>query len=151
MTPASQPTFFERSWRYTVVGIFCALANNVIMIGTELLGGHYLLGVLLAVLFVAPSAYVLHSLFTFERSLSFRTFARFAAGILAGYPLTIGSMVILCSGFRFPVFVAAPLATLVLFLWNFAAAHWAILPHSRGSPVSIHVTPRDVQRRPRRE
>jgi hypothetical protein len=36
-------------------------------------------------------------------------------------------MAILCTGLGIPVIIAAPTATIVLFLWNYASAHWAIL------------------------
>jgi len=48
--------------------------------------------------------------------------------VASAYPLAVLSMVVLCSGFKLGVAIATPIATAVVFLWNFTAAHWAILP-----------------------
>jgi hypothetical protein len=36
-------------------------------------------------------------------------------------------MVLLCSGLGMRVAIATPIATLLLFVWNFTLARWAIL------------------------
>lgn len=121
---------FNRGWRYALIGVFCALANNVLMIGTDMLGGHYLLGTTLAFLIVTPMAYLLHSQFTFDAAISVRALAKFVLGVASAYPIAVIIMAILCSGLKLPVVIAAPIATIALFLWNFVAAHWAIFPTS---------------------
>jgi putative flippase GtrA len=120
-------SFFERGWRYTSVALFIAVANNVVMIAIDMLGGHYLLGTAAALVLMTPVAYVLHSWFTFGEPFSLAAFGRFSSGVLAAYPLGLFLMVVLCSGLRLPVIVAAPIATVALFAWNFLAAHWSIL------------------------
>ncbi|AZO38011.1 MAG: GtrA family protein [Mesorhizobium sp.] len=118
----------ERGWRYTLVGLICAIAHNAIMIAVDRLGGHYLLGILVSFVTVTPIGYALHSRFTFAQPLRLNAFTRFVGGVVAAYPISVAMMVVLCSGFGLSVAVATPIATIALFVWNFAAAHWAILP-----------------------
>jgi len=116
-----------RSWRYTLVGGFCALANYVIMLAVDAAGGHYLLGTVVAFCIVTPTGYILHSWFTFAEPFGLRSFMRFVAGVASSYPIAVGSLVVLCSGLRLTVAIATPIATVVVLGWNFAAAHWSLL------------------------
>jgi putative flippase GtrA len=118
----------ERGWRYTLVGVGCALANYIIMLTVDFLGGHYLLGMLAAFLVVTPLGYALHSLFTFAQPFSRRAFARFALTVIAAYPVATSMMIVFCTGLHLSVAIAYPIAVVGMFVWNFAAAHWAILP-----------------------
>jgi putative flippase GtrA len=118
----------ERSWRYSLVGLLCAMSNYVIILAVDVAGGHYLLGVLMAFLAITPVAYLLHSQFTFAEPLRLRAFWRFAGGVASAYPIAVIMMIVLCSGLGLSVAVAVPIATVALFVWNFAAAHWAIVP-----------------------
>lgn len=125
-TDASRP-LFERSWRYTLIGLVCALSNYVIMLLNDAAGGHYLLGTMIAFVIVTPMAYVLHSWFTFREPLRVVGLFRFIMGAASAYPVAAGLMVLLCSGLRLSVAVAWPIVTVAIFGWNFAAAHWSIL------------------------
>jgi putative flippase GtrA len=120
-----------RTARYTIVGAICALAHNAVMILGDLAGGHYVPMTVLSFGIVTPLGYLLHSRFTFRERLSLRGFLRFASGVAAGFPLSLLSMAILCTGLGLPVVIAAPIATITLFLWNYASVHWAILDHWR--------------------
>lgn len=130
----------ERGWRYTLVGLMCAIAHNAIMIAVDQVGGHYLLGILVSFLAVTPIGYALHSRFTFAEPLRLKAFTRFVGSVVAAYPISVAMMVVLCSGFGLSVAIATPIATVALFVWNFATAHWAILPrlylHPAVSPTS---------------
>ncbi|KQU99875.1 hypothetical protein ASD99_13115 [Mesorhizobium sp. Root695] len=131
----------ERGWRYTLVGLMCAIAHNAIMIVVDQLGGHYLLGILISFLAVTPIGYGLHSRFTFAEPLRLKAFTRFAGGVVAAYPISVAMMVVLCSGFDLSVPIATPIATIALFAWNFAAAHWAILPRLHLYPAAVPTAP----------
>lgn len=124
----SQPQrpLLERGWRYAIVGGVCAFTNYLIMLLIDRLGGHYLVGMLTTYLIVTPMAYALHSMFTFAEPFCNRAFIRFAGTVLASYPIATLLMIILCSGLRFGVGVAYPIAVVGMFAWNFATAHWAI-------------------------
>jgi putative flippase GtrA len=109
------------------VGAICAVANNAVMILGNLAGVHYVPMTVLSFVLVTPLGYLLHSRFTFRQRRSLRGFGGFASGVATGFPISLLSMAILCTGFGLPVVLAAPIATILLFLWNYASAHWAIL------------------------
>ena len=117
--------------RYVVVGGVCAVAHNAIMIGGDWLGVNYVTMSFVSFLLVTPLGYLLHSAFTFAARMSWVGLLRFASGIAAGFPISLLSMVVLCTGLGLPVWIAAPIATLILFIWNYASAHWAILGRLR--------------------
>lgn len=119
--------FLARGRRYLTVGALCAVIHNVIMIGADFAGLHYVLGTLISFVVLTPLAYWLHCRFTFRRALSLGGFLRFTGGIAAAYPLSLGLMVLFCTGLGWPVLVAAPLTTVVLIVYNYISAHWAIL------------------------
>ncbi|RWC64487.1 MAG: GtrA family protein [Mesorhizobium sp.] len=131
----------ERGWRYTLVGLMCAIAHNAIMIVVDQLGGHYLLGIMISFLAVTPIGYGLHSRFTFAEPLRLKAFTRFAGGVVAAYPISVAMMVVLCSGFELSVPIATPIATIALFFWNFVAAHWAILPRLHLHSATVPMAP----------
>ena len=121
----------KRGGRYSLVGLTCALLNYVIILAVDAAGGHYLIATFAAFVAVTPIGYVLHSRFTFVEPMSWKSFWRFVAGVASAYPVAILSMIVLCSGFKLGVAIATPIATGAVFLWNFAAAHWAILPRNK--------------------
>lgn len=125
---AGERPLLERGWRYTLVGAVCAVAHNAIMIAADQAGIHYLLGTVISFLAVTPLGYLLHSRFTFAEPLRLKAFMRFVGGVATAYPISVALMIVFCSGLGLPVVIATPIATVALFVWNFAAAHWAILP-----------------------
>jgi putative flippase GtrA len=134
----SDPTrrqLFDRGWRYSLVGLVCALVNYLAILAVDYLGGHYLLGILAGFLLATPIGYALHSWVTFSQPFSWRAFLRFTATVIAAYPIATGMMVILCSGLNLSVAIAYPIAVVGMFAWNFAAAHWAILPRLEFTPA----------------
>jgi putative flippase GtrA len=120
-----------RTARYAMTGALCAVAHNAVMILGDAAGDHYVPMTVLSFALVTPLGYLLHAGFTFKEPLSWRAFLRFAAGVTAGFPLSILTMAIFCTGFGLPVVIAAPLATLTLVLWNYASTHWAIIGRLR--------------------
>ena len=126
-------TFFlvSQTARYTFIGLLCAAANNVILILGDFVGAHYVPMVALAFAVVTPLGYLLHSSFTFGDRLSWIGLVRFTSGAAMGFPLSLLSMAILCTGLGLRVAIAAPIATVMLFLWNYASARWAIVGQSR--------------------
>ncbi|AZO75084.1 MAG: GtrA family protein [Mesorhizobium sp.] len=137
-TVAPERPLLERGWRYMLVGLVCAITHNAVMIGVDRAGGHYLLGTVVSFMVVSPLGYTLHSRFTFAEPFRLKAFARFAGSMAAAYPISTAMMVVLCSGLGLDVAVATPIATVALFVWNFVAAHWAILPqfYLRRAPVA---------------
>lgn len=121
-----QRPLFERGWRYTLVGLCCALANYAIMLIVTAKGGHYLVGTVFAFIIVTPVGYALHCRFTFAEPFRRKAFMRFVGGVASAYPISTGLLAFLCTGLSFSVAVAWPIVTAAIFAWNFTAAHWSI-------------------------
>ena len=130
-----------RGWRYTLVGLTCALSNYVVMLAVDYAGGHYLLGTLVSFTIVTPLGYALHSRFTFAESFRLKAFLRFTASVAFTYPVAVAVLALLCSGLGLSVALALPIATCVLFAWNLVAAHWAILSRFQLGRVVVHEDP----------
>jgi putative flippase GtrA len=126
----------ERTTRYTLVGAVCAATYNAIMIFGNWLGGNYVSLSVLAYFAVTPIGYLLHARFTFGVGRSWRDFARFASGIAASFPIYLLVMAGLCSGLHLSIPIAAPMATVAMYIWNYVSSHWALrsrLPFWAGS------------------
>ncbi len=116
-----------RPVRYILVGATCAALYNAVMILGERAGFGYVSSSILTLFAVIPAGYLLHAGFTFSRGRSWSAFLRFAGSILAGFPISLLTVALLSGGAGLSMAIAAPVATLVLFVWNYATAHWAIL------------------------
>jgi putative flippase GtrA len=101
------------------------------MILGSLAGGDYVTLSFLAIFISTPLGYLLHARFTFRMRLSWRNFFRFASSIAAGFPVYFLSMAALCSGLHVAVAYAAPITTILLYVWNYGCAHWAMLGRSQ--------------------
>ena len=117
--------------RYLSVGVVCALLHNLIVISANHLGLYYLFALLLSFIVVTPTGYVLHTLHTFDEPVSWSRFARFTSGIIGGTLISWVIMFVLCTLLKVAVFIATPLATIVLFLWNYSSARWAVVAAQR--------------------
>ncbi|MEZ5831919.1 MAG: GtrA family protein [Dongiaceae bacterium] len=116
-----------RPARYILVGAICAALYNAVMIFGERAGLGYVSSSILSLFAVIPTGYLLHVGFTFGAGRSWSAFFRFAVSILAGFPISLLTVALLSGGAGLSMVIAAPVATLVLFVWNYATAHWAIL------------------------
>jgi putative flippase GtrA len=112
--------------RYVAVGAFCAVLNNILLIGVVDAGVDYLRALCLVCLPMLIIGFALHVTITFETKPTLAAFFRYSVGILANYPLWIASLFLLCDVARLPILLASPIATLFLFVWNYLATHWAI-------------------------
>ena len=117
----------RQSTRYLAGGVACALLHNVIMIATSAYGMPYPPALVLSFSVTTPIGYAIHSAYTFEADYSARRLQRFMAGAVSGFFVSATLMALFCSGLGLPVAVATPIATVLLFVWNFALARWAIL------------------------
>ena len=124
----------ERPWRrlpkdirYLGVGLACAVVNNVLLISLSAAGVGVMAASLLALGPTLLIGYGLHVAVTFEAKSSSAAFLRYSAGIIAGYPVWLGTLFLLCDMLKLSVVVAGPLGTLLMFLWNYALTHWAFL------------------------
>ena len=114
--------FLRRTGRYAQVGLICAIINNLVVIGMDHLGYHYALSVTLGFLIVTVVGYLLHCVYTFRAKAAVSGWARFVTANLSGFPLSMGSMFLLCDIARLSPSVAMPIATVLLFGWNYLLA-----------------------------
>lgn len=120
----------SRASRYLGVGGICAIANNAIVIGLDLVGVHYTVSIVIAFVLVTTLAYYLHAVHTFRVPLSAPALARFFAGNLGGFGISVALMVLFCSGIGLSSAVAMPIVTALLLAWNFTVARWALSKHA---------------------
>jgi len=113
--------------RYLLVAIACAISYNAILITGDFFGLHYAVSTLISYAVGVFLGYGLHSVFTFGRELSTQSLFRYALGIAANLPGSIVLLFLFCDVAGVSVVVAAPATTVILFLWNFAMSHWAIV------------------------
>jgi putative flippase GtrA len=116
-----------QSSRYLAGGAFCALLHNVITIYLTQHRIAYPGALIVSFCVTTPVGYWIHSAFTFEKKRSWNRLRRFLLASGMGFLGSAALMVLLCTGLSLPVIVATPLVTVLLFLWNFLSAHWAIL------------------------
>lgn len=105
----------------------CAGLNNAVLIGADLVHIHYAVGMVISLLLVTPIGYLHQTIVTFGQPPSWRRYGVFFVGTVSAFPLMLGLMALFCSGFNLPVFVAAPLATIALLIWNYCWARRSIL------------------------
>lgn len=120
--------------KYLMVAGLCAVAHNAIVIGGAYLGVHYVITTALGFCASLLLGYTLHVNFTFLEQASAASFARYTVAMAANFPLSVGLLFLLHDLMHIPVPAASPIATVLLFIWNYAASRWAIL--SRAAPAS---------------
>lgn len=117
----------RRPSRYAQIGLVCALLTNAVIIGMDQFGAHYLVGTAVATVTVTLLAFLLHCYHTYRVAPTLGRLAKFCAGTALGSGLAFVSMAILCDGFGLSATAAIPIATVILFFWNYLAANWALL------------------------
>ena len=111
---------------YGAIGAVCALISNFMVIAGSLAGAEYWNTAVVAFVLVTPLGYVLQSRFTFGMELSARRFIHFAGSVAVGAALFLALIGLFHSAFGMPVWIASPLATMLIFCWNYAASYWVI-------------------------
>jgi putative flippase GtrA len=100
--------------------------HNVVMIVGDWFGAHYLASAVASYVIVTLVGYSLHSRVTFGEDLRGRSLARYALAMAANYPATIVLLAIFCDVMHLPMFIASPISTILLILWNYFSSRWAI-------------------------
>lgn len=119
-----------QSLRYFAGGAFCAILHNAIVICATQAAIAYPVALILSFCVTTPVGYLIHSAFTFDKARSWIRLQRFLLTAIMGFLGSTVLMVLLCTALRVPVIVATPIATVIVFVWNFTSARWAIL-HGR--------------------
>jgi putative flippase GtrA len=113
--------------RYLMVGGTCALLHIVNMIVFERLGLHYAPAIVLSFCILLVTGYALHVAFTFRRKPSWSSFLRFAAGMLANFPIAFALTFLFQDLMALGAVAATPLVTVGMVVFNFIATRWALL------------------------
>jgi len=113
--------------RFVLIGGLCAALNNVLVIAFVHYGFGYLAASFLSFAPVLFVGYSLHSIITFETPASALSFARYTFAMAANFPLWIAALYVFCDVLNVNVAIAAPAATVLIFLWNYISAKWALL------------------------
>lgn len=111
---------------YIAVAAFCFILHNIAMIVADKAGAPLWLAVLLSFGLVAVSGYILHSIFTFRRSLALSGLAKYAAAMSANIPLAFIFTGFFYEWIGLPMALAAPLASICMLAINFLLSRWAI-------------------------
>jgi putative flippase GtrA len=117
--------------RYVMIGAGSALAYNLVLIAVHAAGAHYLLAALTAFVVVVLGAYCAHAAFTFQVACSVPGLLRFAGTQIIGFPVSAALLAGLVDGAGLPVWLATPVVTVVMLVYNFVSARWAMV---RGQP-----------------
>ena len=135
------PAWARHTLNYGIIGAFCACASNVVIIACSLVDIEYWNAVALSFVLVTPLGYVLQSRFTFRVGLTILHFIRFAISAAAGAFLFLILVSLFCSVLGMAVWLASPLATGLVFCWNYTASRWAIYHHTSpgAGPSSLTV------------
>jgi putative flippase GtrA len=119
--------FLRRTGRYAQVGLICAIINNLVVISMDHLGYDYAISVTLGFVIVTIVGYLLHCAYTFRAKAAVAGWMRFVSANLSGFPLSMGSMFLLCDVTHLKASVAMPIATMILFGWNYLVADLVII------------------------
>ena len=116
----------QRNQRYLGGAVLCALINNVVLITGDWLALPLTANVLAAWLAGSLTGYLWHSAVTYRSPRSFAGLFRFLTGTLLGIPLAWLVLFVLRELIGLPMWLASPVMTLVLFLYNYLNARFAI-------------------------
>ena len=113
--------------RFFTVGLVCALTHNVIMIGGDWAGLHYVASSFISFAVVVALGYWLHSSWTFPGAQRGATsFARYTLTMALNLPLSLAGMFVLVDLAGLGVPLAAPAVTVMLAAFNFVGSRWAL-------------------------
>ena len=112
------------SW-HLVIGAFCALLSNTLIIGLVWRGFGYVSASFIAFIPVLLAGYFLHGYFTYRAKPRLSSFALYVASILGNYPLWFAALYLLMDIEGLPIELAAPMTTFLLFVWSYISAGWA--------------------------
>lgn len=116
----------EHSARYVAVAGLSALLSNGILIGGNRVGLGTTEVVLLSWFVTGTLAYALHTKITFRARWEGGSWVRFLAGAAAGIPAAWLLLQLFVAALSWPMLVAAPLATAIMFAYHYANARLAI-------------------------
>lgn len=123
--------------RYTLVAIGCAVLHNVILIAADAFGANYFWCQVASSVVLMPTGFLLQSHFTFQCDRSWRGFLRYSGALMTNFPLLIALLWLSREYYGLPMWLVAPLSSIVLFVWNYMTSCWALARghHRKESPA----------------
>lgn len=118
--------------RYGMVAGICFVLGAVLIPAFAALGLHYAVATVIAFAIVVVVGFACHCRWTFQVERSVDGFLRYAGAMLLNLPLTIILIGLAHDWLGLSIAWSAPLASLVLFGWNFLAVRWAVLRPAKG-------------------
>ena len=96
------------------------------MIVLDYVGVYYGLSLLISTSILIPTGFILHCRLTFSVEQSWPAFWRYGGVMAVNMPLSFAFIWLIYDIIGLPMIIAAPVATVLLFVWNFLAARWAV-------------------------
>jgi putative flippase GtrA len=118
--------------RYLGGSFLCGAINIGILIGGDRLGIGYVPLSITGYVVGGTVGYFYHAAITFRKAFSLVDYARFFGGLLLGLPIWLLLMALTQDVFAIPMWIAAPLVTVLMLIYNFLSARLAILWRLRG-------------------
>lgn len=113
--------------RYAGGSILCALVNNFVLVGGDLIGFSQLVCVLIAWTAGGTIGYLYHHRLTFRTAPSLAGYRAMMTGTLLGLPLTYAIIALLHGVLGWPMWLAAAVMTVIMVAYNYLNARFAIL------------------------
>jgi putative flippase GtrA len=113
--------------RYGFVAGICLAIHNAIVIAGDAAALPLLASVLVSFAVVVVVGYVLHSRLTFEQTLNWPRFQRYALAASVNIPLAFATLWFWSVALALPMIWASPIATVCTVLLNYLLFRWAIM------------------------
>jgi putative flippase GtrA len=113
--------------RYVAIAAICVVLNNLLLIGLDAIGVHYVLTVITSAILLIPLSYWLHVRFTYRLEGGQHSFWRYAGVQIVNTPVALLLFFLIHDLGGVPMALAAPLITVLMFLYNFGGSFWAIV------------------------
>jgi len=107
--------------------VLCAGINNVILIAGDWLHMHYTVLLLVCYLTSSSVGYAYHCRITFHQPMTAGGYINFVAGIWLGLPVSLALIAVMVDWLILPMWVAAPVMTLIMFVYHYMVARLAII------------------------
>lgn len=122
----------SQTFRYGVVSAFCLIFGVTLISTINSWGIHYSFATVMAFSIVAIVGFVLHCFWTFSVERTLPSFIRYLSALGLNIPLTIILIGIGHDLLGLTVPISTLAASILLFLWNFFAARWALVKSASG-------------------
>ena len=120
------------TFRYSAVSALCMVLSLILIPLLSSWGMHYAAATLVAFCLNAIIGFCAHSFWTFQEQFRLSSFIRYVSAIAINFPLTVLLIGTSHDVMKLPIYMSTILSTIILFVWNYIAARWAVV--RRGAP-----------------